>query len=82
MEVLVSESRSNHNFYAVEDPGILLKTWYHYGATFLMDTQLKLYTNGILVIIFYDLNRDINSLIINQNKLFTVSHHLKTRNLV
>ena len=49
MEVVVNESRSNHSFYAVEDPGISVNTWYHYGATFLMDTQLKLYTDGILV---------------------------------
>ena len=49
MEVVVNESRSNHSFYAVEDPGISVNTWYHYGATFLMDTQLKLYTDGFLV---------------------------------
>ena len=50
MEVLANESRSNHSFYAAEDPGISLYTWYHYGASFLMDTQLKLYRDGILVL--------------------------------
>ena len=50
MEVLINESRYNHSFYAVEDPRISLDTWYHYGATFLMDTQLKLYRDGILVV--------------------------------
>ena len=49
MDVLINESRSNHSFYVVEDPGISLNTWYQYGATFLMDTQLKLYRDGVLV---------------------------------
>ena len=60
MEVVVNKCRFNHSFYAVEDPGISLNTWYHYGATFLMDTQLKLYTDGILVSNFFMILTEIS----------------------